>query len=82
VELRDNGHGIPPHVRERLFEPYYSTKPHGTGLGLTIVSRIIADHYGYIRVDDNPPRGTRFVIELPVILAERTVSPGEHAKTM
>ncbi|MBN1102138.1 MAG: HAMP domain-containing protein [Deltaproteobacteria bacterium] len=66
IEVADNGKGIPPQNRNRLFEPYFSTKKHGTGLGLAIVSTIISDHEGSIRVQDNPPRGTRFIIELPV----------------
>ncbi|MBI2411687.1 MAG: HAMP domain-containing protein [Deltaproteobacteria bacterium] len=66
LEVIDNGAGIPSEVKERLFEPYFSTKRSGTGLGLAIVSNIIADHNGYIRVKDNTPQGTRFVIELPV----------------
>ncbi|HWP35660.1 MAG TPA: ATP-binding protein [Thermodesulfobacteriota bacterium] len=66
LEVADSGCGIPPEIRDRLFEPYVSTKKGGTGLGLAIVSTIIADHNGYIRVRDNQPRGTRFVIELPV----------------
>ncbi len=82
LEIRDTGQGIPPHVKDRLFEPYYSTKPHGSGLGLTIVQRIISDHYGYIRVADNEPKGTKMIIELPVILAERRVRDVERAKTM
>jgi two-component system nitrogen regulation sensor histidine kinase NtrY len=82
VEIRDTGRGIPPHRRERLFEPYYSTKPEGSGLGLTIVQRIIYDHYGYIRVADNEPAGTKFIIELPVILAERRVDDVDEAKSM
>lgn len=66
LEMADNGHGIPPEDRGKIFEPYFSTKTKGTGLGLAIVSKIIADHNGYIRVRDNVPRGTRFVIELPI----------------
>jgi two-component system nitrogen regulation sensor histidine kinase NtrY len=66
LEVADNGIGIRPEDRGRLFEPYFSTKKSGTGLGLAIVSKIVADHNGYIRVRDNEPRGTRFVIELPV----------------
>ncbi len=66
LEVSDNGCGIPEEDKGRLFEPYYSTKKSGTGLGLTIVNAIIADHNGYIRVRDNPPRGTTFLIELPV----------------
>ncbi|MFQ5427533.1 MAG: ATP-binding protein [Thermodesulfobacteriota bacterium] len=66
VEVIDNGSGIHSEARERLFEPYFSTKGSGTGLGLAIVSNIISDHNGYIRVRDNPTGGTIFVIELPV----------------
>ncbi len=64
--VSDNGVGIPPEDKPRLFEPYFSTKKSGTGLGLAIVSTIIADHSGYIRVKDNTPRGTTFIVELPV----------------
>lgn len=66
IEVTDDGCGIPPEDKGRLFEPYFSTKKSGTGLGLAIVSNIIADHNGYIRVKDNPSGGTRFIIELPV----------------
>ncbi|MRR35193.1 GHKL domain-containing protein, partial [bacterium] len=65
VTLADTGHGIAPEDKPRLFEPYFSTKKSGTGLGLAIVSTIIADHHGFIRVRDNSPRGTKFIIELP-----------------
>ena len=64
--VADSGRGIPPEDKPRLFEPYFSTKKGGTGLGLAIVNSIIADHHGFIRVRDNQPRGTLFVIELPV----------------
>jgi two-component system nitrogen regulation sensor histidine kinase NtrY len=66
LDVIDDGPGIPAEAKQRLFEPYFSTKRSGTGLGLAIASNIIADHNGYIRVKDNFPRGTRFVIELPV----------------
>ena len=66
LEVADNGIGISPADKGRLFEPYFSTKKSGTGLGLAIVRTIIADHNGFVRVQDNPPRGTRFIIELPV----------------
>jgi two-component system nitrogen regulation sensor histidine kinase NtrY len=65
IEVADTGIGIPKEDKERLFEPYFSTKKSGTGLGLAIVSRIISDHNGFIRVEDNKPRGTKFIIELP-----------------
>lgn len=66
IEIADNGCGIPPHLRERVLEPYYSTKDSGTGLGLAIVNQIITDHGGYLRIAGNEPRGTKVVIELPL----------------
>ncbi len=65
IEVADTGHGVPPRDRERLFLPDFTTKGRGTGLGLAIVSRIVADHNGTIRVEDNRPRGARFIIDLP-----------------
>jgi len=66
IEVSDTGCGVPLKIRSKLFEPYFSTKKGGTGLGLAIVNTIVADHSGYIRVRVNKPRGTCFVIELPV----------------
>ena len=65
LEVADDGCGVAPEIRARIFEPYFSTKKNGTGLGLTIVNQIIEDHRGYIRIRPNEPRGTRFTIELP-----------------
>ena len=66
IEIADDGSGMTQEVKERLFEPYFSTKPQGTGLGLAIAQTVLADHRAYIRVRENQPRGTRFVIEFPV----------------
>jgi len=66
VVVADTGHGVTHEVKERLFLPYFSTKNRGTGLGLAIVRRIIEDHRGSIRVEENQPLGTRFVVELPL----------------
>jgi len=66
LEVSDNGPGIEPALKQRIFEPYFSTKQHGTGLGLAIVSTIVSDHHGFVRVRDNEPRGSRFVLEFPV----------------
>jgi len=66
LSIGDTGYGIPDKDKSRLFEPYFSTKKTGTGLGLTIVNTIVNDHNGYIRVRDNKPQGTVFEIEFPV----------------
>ncbi len=66
IEVSDDGPGTTAEDKSKLFEPYFSTKKTGTGLGLAIVSTIISDHGGYIRVQDNDPKGTVFVIELPL----------------
>ncbi len=65
IRVADTGKGIPLASREKLFLPYYSTKGRGTGLGLAIVHRIVTDHHGSIRVEDNVPQGTVFTVELP-----------------
>ena len=65
IEISDSGPGISPLDKEKLFLPHFSTKERGTGLGLAIASRIIAEHNGTIRVEDNQPTGTRFVIRFP-----------------
>jgi two-component system nitrogen regulation sensor histidine kinase NtrY len=64
--VADSGPGIRPEDKERLFVPYFSTKRRGTGLGLAIVSRIVSEHHGSIRVEENLPTGTKFIIELPI----------------
>jgi two-component system nitrogen regulation sensor histidine kinase NtrY len=65
IEVADNGPGVPAADKNRIFEPYYTTKKGGTGLGLAIASSVISDHQGELRIFDNKPRGTRFVVMLP-----------------
>jgi signal transduction histidine kinase len=65
VEVADRGPGIAAGDREKVFTPYFSTKPRGTGLGLAIVQRIVVEHLGSIRAEDNPGGGARFIIEIP-----------------
>jgi two-component system, NtrC family, nitrogen regulation sensor histidine kinase NtrY len=71
VELivADTGPGVSPEVKEKLFLPYFSTKRRGTGLGLAIVARIIGEHNATIRVEDNKPTGTRFIVEIAALPA-------------
>lgn len=67
VELvvADSGMGISAEDKEKLFLPYFSTKKRGTGLGLAIVSRILSEHQATIRVEENRPSGSRFIVEVP-----------------
>jgi signal transduction histidine kinase len=66
LSVSDNGPGIAPEMRGRLFEPYATTKAEGTGLGLAIVERIVAEHGGEISVGDTPGGGATFVVKLPL----------------
>ena len=70
LKVSDDGPGISNENKLKLFEPYFSTKKTGTGLGLAIVSTIVSDHSGYIRVQDNDPAGSVFIIELPLLIQE------------
>jgi two-component system, NtrC family, nitrogen regulation sensor histidine kinase NtrY len=66
IVIADTGHGLTPETRERLFLPYFSTKQRGTGLGLSIAAKIVQEHGGAIRAEQNSPQGARFVLELPL----------------
>ena len=65
VRVTDTGPGLPPDVKKRLFEPFFSTKPHGLGMGLTIVRSIVERHRGVLRADNGPDKGARFTMTLP-----------------
>jgi two-component system nitrogen regulation sensor histidine kinase NtrY len=65
IEVADTGHGISPEDKDKLFLPHFSTKKRGTGLGLAISSRIVAEHNGSLRMEDNSPVGARFRIRFP-----------------
>ncbi|OQX65969.1 MAG: hypothetical protein B5M55_01955 [Desulfococcus sp. 4484_242] len=66
AEIADNGCGIPKEHLEKIFEPFFSTKANGTGLGLAVSYGIVKNHNGDIRVWSEPARGTRFMIEFPL----------------
>src|SRR5207244_13483732 len=72
IIVADSGFGISPEDKDKLFLPHFSTKDRGTGLGLAIASRVIAEHHGVIRAEDNVPTGARFVIGLPAADAAPT----------
>jgi len=75
IEVIDTGTGIPPDRLRRVFEVYYSTKPHGTGLGLSTTQRIIREHDGDIRVESEVGKGTRFIITLRLAKADAVGKP-------
>lgn len=66
VGISDEGPGIAPSDRERIFDPFFSTRENGTGLGLSIASRLIDEHRGYIDLDSGRKKGTRFLLHFPV----------------
>ncbi|MEN6317759.1 MAG: ATP-binding protein, partial [Syntrophaceae bacterium] len=67
IEFADSGKGVPDEDKEKVFDPYFTKDKEGTGLGLAIVHSIILEHHGRIRVEDNVPKGARFIIEIPII---------------
>ncbi|MGH9859509.1 MAG: sensor histidine kinase, partial [Candidatus Acidiferrales bacterium] len=67
IAVADSGHGISPEDKEQLFLPHFSTRGRGTGLGLAIAARIVAEHGGAIRAEDNFPVGAKFIVRLPVM---------------
>jgi two-component system nitrogen regulation sensor histidine kinase NtrY len=77
IVISDTGPGLTADARERLFLPYFSTKQRGTGLGLAITAKIVQEHGGFIRAEQNTPSGARFIIELP--LAEKSGASNGHA---
>lgn len=70
ISVSDHGPGIDPELRERIFDPFYTTKEGGTGLGLAIVKSLVEANGGNVRVEANQPRGARFVLELPAVSTE------------
>ena len=68
IRIRDNGGGMPPHVVEKMFNPFFTTKPtgEGTGLGLAMSSDIVREHGGNIRVETEPGEFTEMIVELPL----------------
>ena len=75
LTVADTGLGVPERDKARIFEPYFSTKYGGTGLGLAIVNSIVQEHQGHIRVEDNVPQGTRFIIDIPLHRGEYAANP-------
>jgi nitrogen fixation/metabolism regulation signal transduction histidine kinase len=72
--ITDNGSGFPENLMKRAFEPYVTTKPRGTGLGLVIVKKIVEEHGGHVSIANVAPQGARVTILLPTVAAARAPS--------
>ena len=73
IEVEDEGEGVPPNLRQRIFDPFYTTKPKGTGLGLAISDRIVRQHGGTITVEGPPSGPSLFTVHLPLGSPQRKV---------
>ena len=80
LDISDDGPGMASDVRSRVFEPYFTTKRSGTGLGLALVKQAVSALGGVIQLDSEPEQGTRFIVELPRARATASVSPQRHIK--
>lgn len=67
ITVEDEGIGIPKEQLDRIFQPFFTTKPQGNGLGLSIAQRVVLDHGGKIRVESTPGKGTRFLLSFPLL---------------
>ena len=75
VIVEDSGPGVPPELREQIFNPFFTSKKDGVGLGLSIVAKIVDDHRGTIRLENNTARGARFHVFFPQAGATETRVP-------
>ena len=66
IEIGDTGTGIPDEIKDKIFEPYFTTKDFGSGLGLTLVFKIIKEHLGEISLSSKEDLGTNFVLSFPI----------------
>ena len=66
IEVGDDGEGIEEKILQQIFEPFVSTKEKGTGLGLTVVQKIVEAHDGSVKIESRVDEGTKVIVELPV----------------
>ena len=83
--VKDNGQGFPPSLLASAFEPYVTTKAHGTGLGLAIVKKMVEEHFGQIKIENNPPQnnqsaGACITITIPIDNASKQVLVADKGK--
>ncbi len=74
IRISDNGPGIPKRIQQKIFEPFFTTKEEGSGLGLSIVARIIEEHGGHVSVESEEGKGTSFIIVLPITPQKETIN--------
>ena len=79
--MEDNGPGVDPEIMDHLFDPYFTSKPMGTGIGLVVCARILAEHGGTISVDRERTLGARFTLTLPNLLPETMDATGQEGTT-
>jgi len=77
LKVEDTGRGIPPEIRDRIFEPFTTTKGRGTGLGLSLVLSIVETHYGTVEAESSSGTGSLFTIRLPLATPKATAEEGE-----
>ena len=75
-KVQDSGAGIPPELRDRIFEPFTTTKERGTGIGLSLVLSVVEAHQGTVEVESIPGSGTLFTIQLPLAGSEMELEHG------
>ena len=75
IEVRDDGDGVAPEVRERIFDPFFSTKFTGRGLGLAAAMGIVRSHHGTIKVYSEVGKGTTFILYLPILVVQQSEMP-------
>lgn len=73
IKVTDQGSGVAPEMRHKLFSAFVTNKPKGTGVGLSLCKSLVEKHQGHIRFEDNPKGGTIFVVELPVDAVQSSV---------
>ena len=76
IIVSDTGEGIPEELQGKIFEPYFTTRDTGSGLGLTVVYKVVREHGGDLHMDSSPGRGTTFKISIPVPQSERKLLSG------
>ena len=78
LSISDTGEGIAPEIQDKIFEPYFTTKDYGSGIGLTIVYKVVKEHYGDISVSSQEGKGTRFTIAFPIPQREKHLLGWTH----